>query len=247
MIDKNDQYKVASKQRILLSMMEDFHNFCTEMGIAYSIIGGTLLGAIRENGFIPWDDDIDILMDRNNFERLRLASPKMKQYVLKEPLWVYKIVDKDVFRQQGIQDDTPVLDIFIVDRVPPGKGRKKIKVLGLKFLQGMMKTKTNEKKRFSVAYRVALTVTGMVGKLFTAERKQKMYTALSVWGNTNTNQPLMICNDVFQSLGCEYDPGLMDEYSLMDFENTKLMAIKSWDNYLREQYGDYMKPVRTEH
>lgn len=247
MIDINDQYNVAEKQRALLSMMEDFHAFCMKNGIAYSIIGGTLLGAIREKGFIPWDDDIDILMDRANFELLRQASPKLERYLLEETLWVYKIVDKDVFKQRGIEDDTPVLDIFIVDRVPSGKLRKKIKVLGLKFLQGMMKTKTNEKKDFSFAYRVALMVTGIVGKLFSTERKQKMYTSLSTWGNTNTNQPLMICNDIFQSLGCEYDSKLMDEYSITNFEDTELMVIKNWDNYLREQYGNYMKPVRTEH
>ena len=245
MIDINDKYNVAEKQRILLSMMVDFHSFCVKHNIVYSIIGGTLLGAIRDKGFVPWDDDIDILLDRQNFEKLRKASDKLGKYYLREVLWVYKIVDKESYETNGIQEDTPVLDIFIADRVPSGK--KMIKVLGLKILQGMMKTKTNTKKDFSKTYRIALAVTGGLGKMFSTERKQKMYTNLSIWGNKETDQPLMICNDIFQSLDCEYDSKLMDEYSTVKFEDVELIAIKNWDNYLKEQYGDYMTPVRTEH
>ena len=105
----------------------------------------------------------------------------------------------------------------------------------------------NENKFFSFAYRAALAVIGMAGKLFSAERKQKMYTSLSKWGNKETDQPLMICNDIFKSLGCEYDPKLLDEYTIIRFEDTEFMAIKNWENYLKEQYGDYMKPVQTGH
>ena len=247
MIDKNDKYKVAEKQRDLLSMMIDFHEFCANHNISYSIIGGTLLGAIREKGFIPWDDDIDILMNRRNFEILKHVATDMDHYALEEVLWVYKIVAKDLYDQQGIDDNTPVLDIFIADRVPAKKLKKRVKIFALKTLQGMMKTKTNTKKQFSFPYRIALFITSVLGKLISTKQKQKMYSSVSKWGNKEQDQPLMICNDIFQSLTCEYDPRLMDEYTMIGFEDTQLMSIRKWDNYLTEQYGDYMKPVRTEH
>ena len=247
MIDGEDKYHIAEKQRRLFRMMKDFHQFCIQHNIKYSIIGGTLLGAIRENGFIPWDDDVDVLLDRDNFNKLSKSSDYLQDYYLKELLWVYKIIDKTTYDREGIQDNTPVLDIFIADRVPAGRLYKAVKLLGLKTLQGMMKMKTSNRKDISFVYKIALSVTSVLGKWISTCKKQEMYTALSMWGNKDNKQPLMICNDIFQSLGCEYEPTLMDEYIIENFEDAQFMAIKEWDNYLAEQYGDYMKPMRIEH
>lgn len=54
---------------IQLEILDIIHNFCIENNIRYSIAGGTLLGAVRHGGYIPWDDDIDILMPRPDYKR----------------------------------------------------------------------------------------------------------------------------------------------------------------------------------
>lgn len=56
-------------RRIQLAIMDDIHRFCEQSGIKYSLAGGTLIGAWRHQGYIPWDDDIDIYMMRNDYER----------------------------------------------------------------------------------------------------------------------------------------------------------------------------------
>lgn len=65
-------------QECLLKMMEFFHSFCVENNLRYYMVGGTMLGAVRHHGFIPWDDDIDIGMPRKDFERLKELSDKFQ-------------------------------------------------------------------------------------------------------------------------------------------------------------------------
>ena len=57
-------------QQTELEILKVFHNFCTENGLRYYLAGGTLIGAIRHKGFIPWDDDIDICMPRPDYMKL---------------------------------------------------------------------------------------------------------------------------------------------------------------------------------
>lgn len=58
-------------QRKLLALLKEFHGFCINNGIKYSLDWGSLLGTIRHKGFIPWDDDLDIMVDRDNYEKIR--------------------------------------------------------------------------------------------------------------------------------------------------------------------------------
>lgn len=62
--------KLSEMQIRLLDMFKYFHTFCEENGITYYSGGGTVLGAIRHNGFIPWDDDIDVALPREDYDRL---------------------------------------------------------------------------------------------------------------------------------------------------------------------------------
>ncbi len=67
---KMKEISLAEKRQIMLSIMDEIDAFCTENNLTYFLVGGTLLGAVRHQGFIPWDDDMDIGLPRKDYEKL---------------------------------------------------------------------------------------------------------------------------------------------------------------------------------
>lgn len=71
--------ELSPLQMQLLNMFKWFHSFCQSNSIRYYSLGGTMLGAVRHEGFIPWDDDIDVGIPRKDYERLRFLSSTIKK------------------------------------------------------------------------------------------------------------------------------------------------------------------------
>lgn len=114
-------------QKIELDILQDVHSFCEQHNIVYSIAYGSLIGAIRHKGFIPWDDDIDIIMPRPDFERF-LNEYKSDKFELVSPhsndsyIAYGRVCDnKRTISQSGIpwcsKDVGVWIDLFPVDGV----------------------------------------------------------------------------------------------------------------------------------
>ena len=65
----NNTDELKEIHTILLQILDWYHNFCVKKQLRYYVLGGTLLGAVRHHGFIPWDDDVDVGMPRRDYER----------------------------------------------------------------------------------------------------------------------------------------------------------------------------------
>lgn len=122
-------------QLIQLDILKEVDRVCRENGIRYSISCGTLLGAVRHQGFIPWDDDIDVFMLREDYEKFKLISNRLNTDICwfqdhstdKEYLWGYAKVRRTGTSytrvgQEHLKYGTGVaIDIFPLDDVPENR------------------------------------------------------------------------------------------------------------------------------
>ena len=69
-IQKMKELTIEQAKKIQLHVLKCFHELCNRTGLRYSLYAGTLIGALRHRGFIPWDDDVDVAMPREDYEKL---------------------------------------------------------------------------------------------------------------------------------------------------------------------------------
>lgn len=134
------QDTIQKVQAVEHEIMQQIAAICQRHGLCYFAIGGTALGAVRHQGFIPWDDDIDIGMPRKDYEAfLRIAALELPDsYYIQHfsteaasPFYFTKIRKKNTLFVEYYLKDAPIrqgifVDIFPFDNVPEGKLRKKL-------------------------------------------------------------------------------------------------------------------------
>lgn len=237
-MDLENKYGTQEFQLRLLGLLKEFDAFCAKNNIIYSLAGGSLLGAIRHNGIIPWDDDLDIIADRENYTRLLQEIKKSDNFVLSRSIWIYMICMKedaslDIRKR-------PTLDLFVFDNVPDSKLINGIKLSLLKVLQGMMKKKPSY-ERYSLLYKVCIFITYSFGRLFPYKLKFKLYDAISQIGNGRKTTYVTCYNTMFKYLNLRYNNTLLKNIIRHPFDNIEAPITAEYDHYLRNQYRDYMK------
>lgn len=245
MDQSSHKYGTFDKQVELLAMIKDIDSLFRTNRIEYSLCGGTLLGAVREKGFIPWDDDIDIMVDRKNFNKIIRLFGRQRhigKYNLKRHLWIERIRREDDTREALL---ATTIDIFVMDNCPDSIIERKLKVFLIKILQGMMKKEQKYDDK-SLILKTCLWVTYILGKPFSDSRKYRWYEKVSQIGNNKKSKYLTGYNDLFKLLSLKYSSKLFDQVCYTRFEDTELPITAEFDSYLKTQYGDYMTPPKEE-
>ena len=257
--------ELRNLQLKLLETMEVINKICEKENIKYYMLGGTFIGAVRHKGFIPWDDDIDIAMDRKDYERfLQIIDANLPEnfkvdfydrnsssmHWLKIRNIDYKIVE----RYDNIESEQYLfIDIFPFDNVPKSKIKRqifkiqiylkaiKLRLARLKYLSEQNNQKFNNKLK-----RIAVKILSLnIFKNYLNQSKVlKQYDNLiSKYKNEETSLIANLCvNHKFSKIYRElFEKSKISEVTEYEFENTKLKGIKNYDYLLAKTFGDYMK------
>lgn len=242
---------------VQLDMMDKIHEICQSQNITYFMIAGTLLGAVRHKGFIPWDLDIDIAMLRDDYERFKkVCTTHLKQpYVYLDhhncrlyprPHALVSRTDTNVVTKYDPMNPKLVelgiyIDIFPLDNAPDDTvlRQKQAKTLQLirKFKSYRIPYSYSHKKWKRNAHYV---VSGLLSWLSVRRINQYQQNQMTKYAHQDTQ---CICSMASQYA---YDKQCMDReiYGnpvLLEFEGRKYYAPEKYTEYLTHLYGDYMQ------
>ena len=236
---------------IQLSILDRVHKWCQENALDYTLDFGTLIGAIRHKGYIPWDDDIDVSLLRDSYDKLIKTfngnPPEfLKLYSIEtDPNYILpfaKIADTRYLIVEPIVL-TPGLginiDVFPYDSIPEGDAEwHKFQSKQDYYSKQYARTHSNPcKKGLSLYKRVYLLGSRLLAFGHSARYYSKKKQSLII--ENPDSKYVSFALDFFTPVRTLRDnfAGYID----VNFEGRKFKALSEYDNHLRQYYGDYMQ------
>ncbi len=245
--------KVRKMQEIIYGILCDVDDFCRENDIRYYLSGGTMLGAVRHHGFIPWDYDADLMMPRTDYDRFMATFPTRyaDRYgagcLETDPEWQrpYARVwsKKTRWNHIYLRDKTMgvFVDIFPIDGLPDSPAARKIHFIGIKLLTSLgyaaSKNEFIPGEKYRALKRAAAAVARPIGmRAFSQamtdlarryDYETSRYVGVSMTSKYGSRETILRSD--------------MSGELRMPFEGRDFPAPVGYETYLHNLYGDYMQ------
>ncbi|CUO46391.1 LicD family protein [Clostridium disporicum] len=247
-------------KEICLDTAYEFINICEKYNLRYFILGGTLLGAVRHKGFIPWDDDIDFGMPRKDYEIfMQIAKDELSE---NKSIKTYKDKNSKQYFIQVMDNRTKIkmtsnavsryenvwVDIFPLDGMPNGRIKRFIH------------------KNYLLYRKMLIQFSDYENRINLKIRNRPIHERVLIWIAVNSKVGNILKTDKCLELmdkalkkydydECEYIVNFFGAYkfkemfpkdyykngTMYNFENMKLVGPINYDEVLKQMYGEYMK------
>lgn len=244
--------ELRNLQMCILDIALEFKRICEKHGLKYFLIGGTLLGAVRHQGFIPWDDDMDVGMLRSDYEKFvclcetELSKDFLFQDYGTDPYYAFGYAKIRIRGTNLLEDYTEnskqkkgiFLDIFPYDDMPQNVVLQKIHYMLFKCVKWGALGKVDydfheaKKRRFSKAMSKLFffcsreSLLHLEDKICTMFQRQKAINAINMWGAYNYREFTRKSNLI--------------NLERLSFEGYEFCVPGNYEELLTQMYGDYM-------
>ena len=244
--------ELRKMQMIMLEILIEFDRVCRKHKINYSLGGGTMLGAVRHKGFIPWDGDADVFMLRDEYDKFR----KICEHELDDNRFFLQDYKSDKYYRWGyariLRNETELvragyehmksrngvfIDVLVFDNVPDNYFARRIHIFLCYCLRKTLWSEAGKKVHPYRMLRMFYQLLSLIPKNFA------FYIRNIILKKCNSKDTKLVrhmtsvhINKQKYGIPRKYFDELID-YS---FEGYSFLGFKEYDSYLKSAYGDYM-------
>lgn len=243
-----------------LKILKEIDRICRKYKIKYMLDAGTLLGAVRHKGFIPWDDDADIVLNRSDYEAfIKVVGRELPDGMkLLKPSDLgngfYDFTARIIYEKSQMHEENEEMqfyggklnhlwvDLFVLDKLPKNKLAAKLILLAHTAVYGMaMGHRWHlDYSKYSLSHKIFVKILSSVGKLIPMKLILKAQYMLAVSTKKSNGDMRYYSNYAPDYYYVRLKEEWCRKVAELDFCDTKLMVPAQWHHILSQLYGDYM-------
>ena len=263
MTKNRNEYDLTKAHEVNLKILKEIDRICRKYKLQYMLDAGTLLGAVRHQGFIPWDDDADVAFTRNNYEAfmkvVRRELPDTMELLMpcdfQKGKAIFDFTARIYYKNSRIHEDSLEMqyyegkmnhlwvDLFTIDVLPQGKAGAALTLLLHKIVYGMAMAHRYQLdfKKYSVFHKLAVGSLSLAGRLIPMRLLFRLQRLVALKDRKCRSNLRYYSNYQPDYLYVTLQKEWCEQIEDMVFCDTKLMVPRHWHEVLTWIYGDYRK------